>query len=288
MGGGSAATYACRHLDPGHARIAALVDHTGSVSIANVWSNVTDKSILENALMFEGPPSAYPFRYQRASAIDMDASGYIDPDTDLARNLIYVPMKAFAVSGDPNHYLVDQTTAFHAHLAGMGGNSQLEIKNGNTHDWSTLDEDAVLDWLSVRSLVEPPVGDSVRVLADRNGEWRYFQVHQASPNAFSPFRFTVDAQNNRLILDQVENVASISFHPADTGLDFFAAPKIEVMVDLHGPTSMDIVIHDYDQIPSSVTRTGDSNPSWTWDPARRTATLHEVNGTGYPRWTVTR
>jgi hypothetical protein len=126
------------------------------------------------------------------------------------------------------------------------------------------------------------------MLADRNGKWRSFKVDQATPNAFSPFRFTIDTTNNRLILDQVENVSSIAFHPAETGLDFFADPSIEVMVDLHGPMSMDIVIHDYDQVPSSVVRTGDSSPSWTWDPSRKTVTLHETNGAGYPRWTVTR
>jgi acetyl esterase/lipase len=288
MGGGSAATYAARHLDPGHARLAAVVDHTGSVSIEHVWWSVSDKSILENALMFQGPPSNYPFRYQQASVIDMDGSGNIDPATNLARNLVFTPMKEFAVSGDPNHYLVDETTALHTHLSGMGGDSQLQIVNGNTHEWSTLNEDAVLDWLSARSLVEPPVGSSVRMLADRNGKWRAFKVDQATPNKFSPFRFTIDTTNNRLILDQVENISSIAFHPAETGLDFFADPSIEVMVDLHGPMSMDIVIHDYDQTPSSVVRTGDSNPSWTWDPSRDTVTLHETNGAGYPRWTVTR
>ncbi len=286
MGGGCASTYAARHLDPDHARFAAIVDHTGTVSIEDVWTNSTNHSILENELMFQGPPTQYPFRYQQASVIDLDASGNIDPDADLARNLIRTPMRAFAVSGDPNAHLVNQTSTVHSHLIGLGSNPELEIDSGNQHAWTTLNEDSVLTWLASKQLTDPTPGTSVRVLADRDANWHGFEIEQNTSNVFTPFRWTIDLVNNRLVLDQVKNMASVAFTPREVGLEFFAVPTIEVMINLVGQTNLEIILEGYSQPPASVSRTGGSG-SWTWDPGTETITLHETNGTGYPRWTVT-
>ncbi len=158
MGGGSVSTYAARHQDPTHARFAAIVDHTGTVSIRDIWTHALDKSLLEHELMFEGSPMQVPFRYQSASVIDLDASGQIDPNADLARNLIRTPVKVFAVAGDPNAHLVEESIDFHGHLTGLGGTPQLEIDPGTTHRWTNLPEDEALDWLQQYRLVERAFG----------------------------------------------------------------------------------------------------------------------------------
>src|SRR5262245_1035275 len=39
MGGGNVTTYAARHVDPSGVMFAAIVNHTGGVSLANTWAN---------------------------------------------------------------------------------------------------------------------------------------------------------------------------------------------------------------------------------------------------------
>lgn len=283
MGGGNASAYAARHLDPDHARFAAVVDHTGSVSIRDVWTHANDKSLLENPLMFGGSPTAYPFRYASASVIDLDSTGWIDPAADLARNLVRTPIRMFGVTNDPNAHLITQTTDFHGYLTGLGGTPELQINSGSTHSWSTLDEDQVLDWLSTKSWTEPAFGTPVKVLADRDARWYHFAITKANANAFAPFRWTVDAANNRIVVDQIQNVSSIRFAPSDIGLP---DDQVEVMVNCTSTSNVELVLENYPVPPSTVTRTGSSGATWTHDPVAKTVTLHETIGTGYPRWTV--
>ncbi len=249
MGGGSVSTYAARHQDPTHARFAAIVDHTGTVSIRDIWTHALDKSLLEHELMFEGSPMQVPFRYQSASVIDLDASGQIDPNADLARNLIRTPVKVFAVAGDPNAHLVEESIDFHGHLTGLGGTPQLEIDPGTTHRWTNLPEDEALDWLQQYRLVNRR--GPVRVLADRSARWYHFTITAAIEGQFSPFRWALDEMNNRVVLDQIENISKIRFRPAGTGLP---TATFEVMLNLTNPGPIDVVLEGYEVPPSSVTQ----------------------------------
>ena len=80
MGGGAALTYAARHMDPTHLRFAAVVNHTGSTSLRGTYdADPATRPVFESPLMFGGAPSAGPFRYQRASSIDLRFGSLIDP-----------------------------------------------------------------------------------------------------------------------------------------------------------------------------------------------------------------
>lgn len=284
MGGGVVTSFAARHLDPSGPRFAAVVNHTGSVSVRDVYNHTADTSLLENPLLFGGSPIEEPFAYQRASTIDLFPDGSIGADTDMARNLRHVPVHHWAVSGEPNAYLLDGSIRLHEHLVSKGATSTFDIGVGVEHDWETLDEDLALGFLEQQELTLPPRGTSVPTLADRDGRWFHFDLERALPEDFARFRWTVDALNNRLILDQAANLTTIAFDPLDLELENGQA--IEVMLNLEGPTSLDVVVRGFAQMPSSVQRTGGA-AQWSWDPDAGTVTLHEVHGVGYPRWTVT-
>jgi pimeloyl-ACP methyl ester carboxylesterase len=288
MGGGSASTYAARHLDPTHARFAAVVDHTGTVSLEDVWTNAADPSLLENPLMFGGPPAAYPFRYQQASVIDLDFTGTIDPAADQGRNLVHSGVMIFAVINDPLQHLVNQCEKFNEHLSSIGGTPLLQLPQGGIHRWSTLDETMVLDWLEPQRFTMPPAGIPMKVLADRDARWHHFTITQQASGFFSPFRWTEDLVNNRMALDKIENMTTIRFDPRETRLRSGPSDVISVMIDLETQSSIDIVLDGYPTNPSSVTRTGGSGAAYTWDPVQDTVTLHETLGGNYARWSVTR
>ena len=288
MGGGGAAAYAARHLDPNHPRFAAVYDHTGTVSIEDVWTHASDTTLLENPLMFGGSPSQFPFRYQQASVIDLDASGMIDPEADLARNLVPTGVKIFAVDNDPLQHLVVQSQLLDQHLSSLGGQPQLEIVRGTVHTWNTLSEQAVLNWFHPQRFEMPPLGTQVQILADRDARWYHFETVQQTAGQFSPFRWAEDEVNNRLVLDKIDNLNSLRFDPLDTRLSAGSGAAFEIMLDLESQSNLDVVLDGYPQNPASVTRTGGQGAPYTWNPATDTVTLHETLGGNYARWTVIR
>src|SRR6185503_19069205 len=105
--------------------------------------------------------------------------------------LVRTPLRIFAVSGDPNAYLVTESTSFHGYLSSLGGTPELVIHAGTNHSWSNLNETETLDWLQTHQLVEPAPGIPVKVLADRNARWDHFTITDINPGQFSPFRWTV-------------------------------------------------------------------------------------------------
>jgi hypothetical protein len=142
-----------------------------------------------------------------------------------------------------------------------------------------------LDWLQQYTWTEPGFNTPVRVLADRDARWWHFTITQKTAGQFSPFRWTVDDANDRVVLDQMSNVASVRFNPVEAGLP---STPIEVMINLTSAGSIEIVLDGFEFPPASVTRTGGGGASWTHDQVAKTLTLHETVGTGYPRWTVTK
>ena len=285
MGGGAAATYAARHLDPKHARIAAVVNHTGTTSVADVYWNADDDSLLSDVLMFGGSPADVPFRYSTASMMDLDSfTDQIDPATDLARNLCHVPVKNFCAAYDPNTYLVHQTERSFDQLTFRGVPTEINLSSHSVHKWSTLGEASVLNFLEPLSYSDPAPGTSVRTLADRSGTWFDFQVQQLQSGQFSPFRWTVMTNLNRLYLDEVANVQRITVDPAKLELD--KADALEVVFNNVDGNTVEIALSGYPQPPSNVLRGGQSTGSWTYDAVTGTVVLIESNGSNYPTWRI--
>ena len=75
MGGGNAMSYAARHRDRRSGAISAVVNHTGTLALSNVYENapVIQMNIMEG--IFGGPPTGPVFEWQRSSVLELDAAG---------------------------------------------------------------------------------------------------------------------------------------------------------------------------------------------------------------------
>ncbi|MBL8862289.1 MAG: hypothetical protein JNK02_09790 [Planctomycetes bacterium] len=231
MGGGALANYAARHQDPTGVRFAAIVNHTGGVSLAHTWFHEPDDADLDDNTplpgqnlevpdiledLFGGPPSAVPFEYQRCSSIDLHPiQGTIGAGTDFARNLFAVPTLTWIASAEPLAYLATQTYAFDGHLQAQNVAHAFVVASGNVHAWTTLDETAVCDWLQTKTLQTPTAG---RTLADENGRWLHFDLEQDAAGSFTPFTWSIDAAARRIELSQTANLRRVSIHAAAAGV----------------------------------------------------------------------
>jgi len=285
MGGGMSTTFAARHLDPLGPRFAAVANHTGATSIRHSFHNITNKDLLLSPLMFGGTPNEEPFRYQTASTIDLRPStDLVDQNTDLARNLLHVPVYNFAALYDPNPFLVHQVDKTHEQLLLRGNPSEHTTTTDTRHEWYTLDEDTILDWFEPKTLQKPDATAGVDTLADRDGTWFHFTIQQAATGAFTPFTWTSMPVANRLYVYDTKNLASISLDPLDLGLD--SSQPFDFVYHGQSGLDTDLVLEGYTQIPTDVLRNGQSTVDWTYDAAEDTVTLHEYSPSGYPIWRV--
>jgi poly(3-hydroxybutyrate) depolymerase len=287
MGGGMASSFAARHLETYGPRFAAVVVHTGTTSIADTYwnANAGGQAFFENPLMFGASPVTDPFRYSTASSIDLDTvTNTVDQTTDLLRNLTHVPTYHFAALGDPNPELVNQTAKSHAQLQLRDGDSSYVTSNDTVHQWWTLDETTILDWLDPQRYQQPDQGELTRTLADRSARWFDIYIQQAVAGEFTPFRWTALTQLNRMYIDEVANADLLSFDPALLGLD--RGKPLEYVVNNTDGLALDLVLEGYAQIPSDVKRNGVSTGAWSYDAAKRTVTLFETNAATYPLWRI--
>jgi pimeloyl-ACP methyl ester carboxylesterase len=286
MGGGNVTNYAARHLDPDHARFAAIVNHTGTVSIRDVFYNAVDTSLLEHVDMFGGTPTQLPFEYARSSVIDIEPN-FPAPDqqADLARNLVGLPMFTFAAKSDPLQHLVRETRIFTRWMWRLGGTPRMKLENGALHSWDTLDEWSACQFLSQHTLDDSPQGTH-SLLADRDAGYYCFQVEQDAPNAFTPFRWNLDESLNRLVLDQTENLARLTVDTAAAGLDTGVAVK--VILGTADGLPEEVVLDGYATPPTDVLRNGVSAPlgSWSYDALSGTVSIIETNAAAYPLWRI--
>jgi pimeloyl-ACP methyl ester carboxylesterase len=288
MGANAMASYAARHLDPNHARFAAMVNHTGGVSVANTyWSNTPNTGIFDHPLMFNGSPAQYPFEYSQVSLIDLDlANGTVSSTTDMARNVAHIGLRNFGVSQEPNQtaYLHNQVLALHSWMQTfVSKESYLEVF-GTTHSWSTLDANATLDFLRQYTLSTPRAGTH-KVLADREARWHHFFVYQDAPGAFTPFRWTMIDSLNRVGIDRTENLQRIVIDTASLGLS--TIKPVEVVLGAQDGLPEQVTLDGFPNPPLSVTRNGTPSSSWSWDAVTQSVTILESNAGGYPLWRVT-
>lgn len=285
MGGGTATSYAARHLDPHSARFAAVVNHTGTTSIRDSYWAANDKNLMESPLMFGGAPDVHPFRYQTASTIDLDTfTGQIDPESDMGRNLSHVELKSFNAEGDPLWYLIAQTSRLHDHVLTYGTSAIYTQSTDTVHKWWTLDVDEVLDYFEGVTYAEPAAGVLTRTLADRDGRWFHFEIEQNTPGTFSPFRWTVLPALNRVVVDQAENFNRFVIDPASAGLN--ASQPIEVIFECAEDRALEVAVKGIASAPSDVLINGQPTGEWAYDAASDTVTLFEDAIGSYPKWTI--
>jgi len=290
------ANYAARHLDPRGIRFAAMVDHTGGVSLGHTWfyepddadldddtpmagNNLEVPDILES--YFGGTPAASPFEYQRCSLIDLDPIfGTIGPTTNFARNLKSIPTHIWIADADPMAYLVTQTTAFDGHLQAQGVGHQFTSPAGNTHVWPTVDEFAACEWLQTKSLQMPT---SQSTLTDENGRWYHFDIEQQAAGAFTPFTWDVNAAARRVTISGTRNLQRISIDAASAG--FALSGNVTLRVSTADGTGDRVRLLNVSAAPLGVTRDGLA-ASGTFDALTQTFEIVESSPTLH-EWVIT-
>jgi hypothetical protein len=278
MGGGACSSFAARHFDPSGPIFAAIIDHTGSVSLWHTYANqgVDIQRQLEN--LFGGSPASQHFAYQQCSVVDIDPlTNLVGAGTDMARNLAYV--ETWMADADPNVYLQDETQLFFNDIHPLNPADAMTVVHGNVHSWSTLDDTAACDWLAQHVLEEPLSGTT---LADRDGEWRRFTVEQDAAGAFTPFSWLSDPVANRLSLWQTANLHRLSVDPARLGLKYTGSLKLN-MSSSDGTGDQVLWLHVHVP-PSSVTRNGQPAIA-TYDPVAQTLLIDEPSSAG-AQWVI--
>ena len=289
MGGGGAASFVARHADTCDGlHFAGAAIHTGSTSLRyTYWSTPSIQSLFNSAQMFGGPPNdaSLSFDYSRCSAADIDwTTGLIDPATDMVRDLTHMPVLSFYADGDPNTTLIFQTTKTHHQFRARGGKGRLLHSAHTKHDWQTLRERRAFR-IFRKAFQAPGPTTLTRTLADRDGDWHGFNITQAVARVFSPFRWIVQPQFNRFVVDEVANIQTLKLaSPTCVGLDPDAV--LEVLLDSADGVPLEIVLGEIDPQPIDVKRNGQSTSNWSYDAASKELTLYENTQGSYPRWTV--
>lgn len=285
MGGGMATSYAARHQNPKRGRFAAVVNHTGTVSIQDCYWMTSDKNLMESPLMFGGSPIEQLFAYQRASTIDLAPGGTgVDPNSDMLRNLTHLSVKTFAASFDPVTFLVNQTQLFADQLTLRGGSANLYLANASQHSWSTLDENATLNWLDGISLSERGPNQVHSLLADRKGRWYDFNLVQHQTQRFTPLTWFASPASNKLYLVNTANLKRVLCHTTRLGLN--PSQPLEVVFGSTDGRATDIALRGFASAPTQVRRNGTSSSSWSWNATTRVLVLHELAGSATPSWTL--
>jgi dienelactone hydrolase len=276
MGGGTCASYAARHLDPASSMFAAIVNHTGDVSLAHTYASESAQiqATLEN--WYGGTPAAHAFNYQRCSTIDLDpASGVVGTGTDMSRNLSALPVLDWMADNDPIAYLVAQTLAFDTHIQAQNAGNAFTSVPASVHSWSTLNDAQVCDYLSHATLQLPA---SASTLADQDGTYFRFQVQQDAFGTFTPFSWSTDGVQNRLSVWATANLKRLTVDAPGLGLAF--AGQLHLNLATSDGIGDDVLFTSVPSAPISVLRDG-APASATYDAAAHTLLVHETSGSGH-------
>lgn len=260
MGGGNALSYAARHRDRRTGAISAVVNHTGSVALADVYANAPASIADVMRDIFGGPPNGPVFQWQRSSLIEVDAVGALLPQgRHMALNLEHVPVQTWFNSSDSFGYLQVQAQTFATFMQGLpSGSHQLVTVPGGVpncidqHCWDTLDIAAACQWLATQSLESNPLAGTV--LADRDARWGRFDVKQRQSGAFTEFQFSVNVPANLVSVTDTENVQEVSVRVQKLGLD--PAQPLFVSTTRMESQGNGIVLRGFAAAPTTVTRNG--------------------------------
>jgi len=296
MGGGALMSYASRHIDPTGVRFAALLNHTGSLSIADLYERCSnnDTTVFDHPLMFGGPPGTNEIAYQRASTFHLwPLPARIDSSSDFVRNLQSTYIETWYSDIDPNPCpLVSQNWTLNRYLEttpylNQGWDSTERVFNFNEHTWRLLDEAQILDTFTPLR-AQNPTG-TVDVLADRDARYHCVEVKQATQDVLSPFRFnSTPGGQNLIYFDRYSNISEVILHTADAGLD--TSLPLEVKLDGNADSApIEFTLTGYTNIPSDVTYAGTSTSDWSYDAAFGRVSLQAMTPGqpgSYPTWEI--
>ncbi len=307
MGGGAAMSFAARHMDPSGLRFAGAVNLSGTTSLPWVhWSQEVG-DFFSQSHMFGAPPDDpnVTFDYLRVSSIDLNywnstyGNNDIDPNTDMIRNLSRGPvLSSYCRIENESKSMLRTTLAAHEHLADPSGldnkKARLVIsgqKIGNKrHSWTNLRENRVLNFLAPLSYQNPKDGKTFSTLADRDGGWHCFEVVQAVPRVFSPFRSFIKKSANSIMVTEVENIAELKLpSPSSVGLRTSVKGQVKVLTyffDTADGDPLKLILGEFTDQPTKVERKGIPG-SWSWKKKTSELTLDEPGTDGFVTWKIT-
>lgn len=225
MGGGSAMSFAARHRDRATGAFAAVVNHTGSVALSDVYAK---QASVQTAMetIFGGTPATAAFEYQRSSVVELDAAGVLLPSgRHMARNLEHVPVRTVYGLGDSLTYLVDQCVQLDSYMQTLPQATHQLFALGvpticapQSHCWETLNETAACDFLDAQTLRSAPQAGGY--LIDRDDVvWGRFRVEATLQGQFASMEYEADPAANEIRVDQTSNLDTLRFDVRDFGLD---------------------------------------------------------------------
>ena len=314
MGGGNALSYAARHRDRDLGAFAAVINHTGSVCISDVYANNPPSATCnpgdlnpvqaEMRDTFGTPPPS--FAYQRSSLIDLDANGQlIAGGRHMAVNLADVPVRTHYSNLDAIGYLREQSISFHGFLqprpemsSSLIVETQSVCPSGSCyapseHCWDILDPTAACDWLSLQTLeAAPPRGE---LLADRDARWGGLDVELHEQGSFGAAAYDFSSFPPTVQLLGRENLRRVTADLEAYGLD----PDAGFDLVTSGADSLgtEFVFSDVSAPPLQVTRgtvavaqvcplpVGTKPPAWCYDAATRELRIWE-GGAGSVSWRI--
>jgi len=291
MGGGMTMNFAARHLDPKRFMFAALVDHTGSVSQNDTYAKEYAKLNHGATYVWDywfGLPLD-PFQMLRTSVIDFDPNTLVvDPDTDMAGNLTHVPLLVSRASTEApgTAYLTTQCDVLVSHMTSLGQVPYYEIVPYMGHSWNSLDFVKAVQFLSLWKLRLPENADT---LADQDGRFYYFYVHQDAPGAFTPFSWSINDTQNKVLIWHSKNLKQVDVDVPLTGL---ATDQVFwVVLKPDDGLADDVLLAGWPSAPSKVERDGSPVPigpgplTYTYDPVEQELFLDE-DAAGQHQWFV--
>jgi hypothetical protein len=197
---------------------------------------------------------ADPWEMKRSSVIDFDPQTLVvDPTTDLARNLTHVQVKVSWITNEPptTAYLTTQSNVFFDHLAARGGSPIMEIVPYTEHSWEGLDEKTTMKFLEKWTLRVPTNADT---LADRPGRYFYFTIEQDVPDAFTPFSWSINDTQNKVLIWKTENLEQVDVDVAATGLS--TAAPFRVVLETNDGLADKVILQGWPSDPTDVVRDG--------------------------------
>jgi len=281
MGAGGMASYAARHLDPAEPMFAAIVNHTGGVSLRDTYvESPLTRPILE--FIYGDTPSNAQFEYRQTSTIEIVAGAITLSNSNMARNLSHIPINTTyaQLKGPSTQYLSTQSELFFDHLVSAVGHqnaTETSIPGGLlAHTWGTLDETVACDFLAQFTLTIP---DSSELLVDRDGVFFHFDVTQAAAGAFTPIDWEVITAGNQLDVFAGSNLDKIAADTLGMGLD----PTQDLVVRVRSSDSSehDLVLLGYEEAPVRIEFDGfrvcrvlpGDMTGWSYDPTEQAITL---------------
>ncbi len=274
MGGGAVANYAARHVDPKDHMFAAIVNHTGMMSHSDTFLNSPSGAQDVFEFWFDDPPD--PFKMARSSLIDFDPQTLVvDDQTDVVRNLKHVPIKVMRATSEPlpTAYLTVQNDVFAQHLASLGGSVLQEFIPYSGHSWAMLNEPGVCAWLGNWNLRIPTNGDT---LADHDGTYFYFDIEQEAPGAFTPFSWSINETQNKVLIWNTENLQRVSVDLLGAGLS--VTQTLHVVLEADDGNADECLLNGWPSTPSEVRREGVVQPigsTWSYNAVMQQITIQE-------------